>query len=598
MKKIFRIALTALCLLTASTRAQAEFPQETMPLNEIRPGMEGHWRTVVSGTEIEEFPLKVLGVIDDFIGPGRSLIICEASDETNILSGPVSGMSGSPVFIDGKLVGAYAYGFPWAKEQAIIGVTPIADMLEIFDRFDENESSITRASRYPANPETSVETVLFENLSTDLKTDLPSASFLRSHLQPLPTTLNISGISPQTLHLFANEFRALGVEPMLVPMGKTATEIDTDLQPGSAVAGVLLDGDFNFAGTGTVTYRDGDRLLAFGHPFFGFGTTDIPMAPAEIITVIRSVQSSFKLSSTGPVIGSIYQDRLSAIAGKIGRKSPVVQIKLNIEDHDGFSASYSGNLFQHPQFSPLISAMALNESLTRTMEASDRQTFFIKSTWEIEGHEPIVYEDVATGPDSPMHLTMQHLSLYRNLADNFFGTPTIKSITYDISFRNEWLISELESAFINRREAKRGESVTVDLILRNFQGEQSREQLKVPIPADLVTENAILFIGDAASSRAYDPNYRVKPTSLEQVLEQARQHVAKQSIYVKLLRPASGLRVAGVGMPDLLPSVAAAIESPQSKENFSSLHYATIWETELSVPNEFRGYKTFQLKIK
>jgi len=597
MKNFFRIALILLCLLTLFNRAQAEESQQMMPLNEIRPGMEGHWRTVVSGTEIEDFPLKVLGVIDDFIGPGRSLIICEAIDADNILSGPVSGMSGSPVFIDGKLVGAYAYGFPWAKEQAIIGVTPIADMLEIFDRFDENESPVARASRYPAESEEPDAAPSTENLLPSTS-GLPPVSLLRSHLQPIPATLSISGISPQVLAFFENEFRALGLEPTLVPMGKTAEEIDTDLQPGSAVAGVLLDGDFNFAGTGTVTYREGDHLLAFGHPFFGFGATDMPMAAAEIITVVRSVQSSFKLSSTGPIIGAIYQDRLSAIAGKIGRQAPVVELTLNVEDGNGFSETYRGNLFQHPQLSPIISAMALSESLTRTMEASDRQTFFIRSTWEIEGHEPILFEDVATGPSSPMQLTMQHLNLYRNLADNFFDAPTIRSIDYDISFRNEWLISELESAFVDRNEVKRGEKVTIDLVFRNYRGERTRKQIEIPIPADVVSENAILFVGDAASSRAYDPKYPVQPISLEQVLEQARQHAGRQSIYVKLVRPATGLRVAGVGMPDLPPSVTAAFQSPQTKENLSSLSYATLWETEFSVENEFRGQRTFQLKIK
>lgn len=563
-----------------------------MPLAEVRAGMQGQWRTVVAGTEIREYTLEVIGVAENFVGPGRSLIICQATDDDSILSGPVSGMSGSPVFIGGKLVGAYAYGFTWAKEQAIIGVTPIADMLELLERYGEASHSVVGGQRWREIDEPENEPTL---RGTDNR--LPSRRQLESYLQPLPTALNIAGISPGVLAEFEDNFRELGLEPALVPMGRTAREIDTDLQPGSAVAAVLLDGDFNIAGTGTVTYRKGDQVLAFGHPFFGMGDADIPMAAAEIMTVIRSVRSSFKLSNTGPVIGSIYQDRLTAIAGRIGREAPVTRVTVNVDDGNGFERTYRGNLFKHPQLSPLISTMALAESLTQTMEASSEQTFFIRSRWELEGFEPIVQEDVSTGPNSPMRLALQHLNLYNNLLNNPFAMPTVESITYDISFRDEWLVTHLDSVFADRRKLKGGENLNLDLVLRNYRGQRAVRQVEVPLPAFLSGEQVTVFVGDATSSRRYEPDHPVRPTSLDQMVEKARGHRGRQAVYVKVVRKAPGMSLEGRGMPNLLPSVAAVLKSPQSEFPTSDIAYSTVWETEIPVEGEFKGHKTFQLDI-
>ncbi len=575
----------------AETEAAPEVP--LMPLEEIRAGMEGHWRTVVSGTEIQEYPLEVLGVAENFVGPGRSLIICQALDPENILSGPVAGMSGSPVYIDGKLIGAYAYGFTWSKEQAIIGVTPIADMLELFERFEETEGRVASEWRRPPEP---VEAAPQGGLGGN-SASLPPRDWMQSHLRPLPTALTISGISSSVVAAFADEFRALGLEPSLVPMGRAATEIDADLQPGSAVAGVLLDGDFNVAGTGTVTYRDGDRILAFGHPLFGMGATDLPMAAAEVMTVIRSVQSSFKLSNTGPVIGSIYQDRLSAIAGRIGREAPVTKFTLNIEGENGETRTYSGNLFEHPRLSPLVSAMALTESLTRTMETSREQTFFIRSAWEIEDRAPIVQEDVSSGSNSPLRLAMEHLDLHRRLMNNFYGAPRIEAVTYDISFRDQWMISRLESASIDRKRVKPGETVGVDLVLRNYRGERTVERVEVPVPLHLREGQLTLFAGDAGAALQYEADQQGEPNSLEQILERARRHRGRQAIYLKLVRRAPGLNVEGTGMPNLLPSVASAFQSSQSRKQVVPVSHTTVWETAIPVSGEFRGSTTFPIEI-
>ncbi len=563
---------------------------EFFPLDQVQPGMAGEWRTVVSGTEIRTFPLEVIGVAWDFIAPGRSLILCKAVDEENLLSGPVAGMSGSPVYLDGKLAGAYAYGFTWPKAQAIIGVTPIADMLELYalptssGGKSAREAGAPRSGRPPA-PRAGAS---WRDLSTGA---------LASHLQPLPTPLGVSGFSPRVLADFADHFKELGLEPVSQPMGRAGTELDVELRPGSAVAGVLLDGDFSIAGTGTVTHRDGDRLLAFGHPFFGMGPGEIPMAAAEILTVVRALPGSFKLSNTGPVIGTIYEDRLSAIAGEIGREPPVTRLSFQVTDASGGRHTYEGNLFRHPRISPLISGMALSQVLNNTMEAVAEQTFYLESHWEVEGHEPIVRRDAASGAGAGMILALQHMGLHQRLINNPFEAVEIASVTYEIRLRDEWAMTRLESVRADRLTVKAGQEIGLTVTTVDYRGARETRRVRVPVPERAKPGEVMVVVGDAGSVRRFDVDTRATPADLEQLMNTLRKHRSRGAIYVKLVKPSPGLSVEGQSLPNLLPSAAALLQSPGTRELRGDIRETGVWETSLPVEGEFSGQQTLRIEI-
>ena len=362
--------------------------------------MTGEWHTVVSGSRIDSFPMEVVGIAENFIGPQRPVIICKALDATNKLTGPVAGMSGSPVFINGKLIGAYAYGWTWPKDQALIGVTPIESMLEV-------ETNYPPGARIPAGTnrlasrnagETGAEPQWLVAPAGD-GPGLPTPATLQSTMKPLPTPLFVSGISERVLQKFSSRLSALGLDVMQAPSGR-AHDIDNDPKPGQPLAGVLMSGDFHFAGTGTVTWRHGNRILAFGHPFLQSGPTEMPMASAEILTVVQSVARSFKLSNTGPIIGTIYQDRLTAIAGEIGRKPNTTHFEAHLDAPGGKTRFFQGELFQNQRLSPIISAISLLESLYDTMESEEQQTIYLDTTLEIPGHEPVKLTDAASGEDA------------------------------------------------------------------------------------------------------------------------------------------------------------------------------------------------------
>ncbi|HEV2320167.1 MAG TPA: hypothetical protein VGV18_10485, partial [Verrucomicrobiae bacterium] len=318
-------AITLALALSFAVLARANGSTPIMPLADIKPGMKGEWHTVVSGTRIDSFPMQVVGVANNFIGPGRPVIICEGLDATNKLTGPVAGMSGSPVYVDGKLLGAYAYGFVFPHDQDLFGVTPIEEMLEV-EKYPPAANpwgnGLMAGAAAPGNPQWLAAPVAGANV--------PPLTEMQSVFKPLPTPLFVSGISQRTLQMFGPELNKLGLQLMQAPSGSADPVANTNLEPGAAVSGVLMSGDFDFAGTGTVTWRDGNRILAFGHPFMQSGPTEMPMATAEILTVVSSIEESFKLLNVGQVVGTIYQDRLTGIAGEVGRMPRTTHVQIDL----------------------------------------------------------------------------------------------------------------------------------------------------------------------------------------------------------------------------------------------------------------------------
>ncbi|HEU6448196.1 MAG TPA: hypothetical protein VFV23_07155 [Verrucomicrobiae bacterium] len=571
--------------------ARGEDSPPIMPLSEIKPGMTGEWHTVVSGTRIDRFPFEVVGIAQNFIGPKRPVIICRGLDATNKLTGPVAGMSGSPVYINGKLIGAYAYGFLYPHDQDLFGVTPIEQMLEVENyQPTTNGTAFVKVNSDDASPQWLVAP------ATDANVPAPSA--LQSTMKALPTPLFVSGVSERVLKKFESHLSALGLQVMQAPSG-SATEItDTNLEPGSAVSGVLMSGDFQFAGTGTVTWRHGDRILAFGHPFMQQGPTEMPMASAEILTVVQSWVRSFKLLNVGPVVGTIYQDRLTAIAGEIGRKAQTTHVEIHVQSPDGKERLFQGDMFQNVDYSPILSAIALLESFYDTMESEYEQTIYMDTDMEIPGHEPIKFSDAATGEEGGYMLVIQQLGLYETLLGNPCEFPRVKSLVFHVRLADGHKASQLDSVELDNREVRAGGTLTAVLGLRNYHAPGTNFSISIPVPREISAAQLQLFVGDADAAFQVDQPSRLPPKNLEQVLEQIRQTRSHQNICIKLLQTTPGLNVEGKNLPDLPPSVMAQFQSPNSHFQKSTLNQITLWETNVPVAGIFEGQMTIPVRIK
>ncbi|MBU6409901.1 MAG: hypothetical protein KGR98_05880 [Verrucomicrobia bacterium] len=562
-----------------------------MPLSDIKAGMKGEWHTVVSGQRIDTFPMQVVGIARNFIGPKRPVIICKGLDPANILTGPVAGMSGSPVFIHGKLIGAYAYGFFLPKKQDIFGVTPIEQMLEVESNYPPAPATEGWAQGNMAGGP--------EWLSGPAADGAPSLPDLQSAMRPLPTPLFVSGVPAAVLARFSSRLAALGLQVMQAPSGPApAMDMDTNLQPGSAVSGVLMSGDFDFAGTGTVTWRDGNRILAFGHPFLEGGPEEMPMAPAEIITVVQSYLESFKLPNIGPIIGTIYQDRLTGIAGEIGRKPRTTHVEVHLQAPGGKTRTFQGEMFQNPMISPMLTAITLFGSFYATVEARQQRTIFLKTTLTVPGYKPVELSDAASGMSGGFDLAIRQMMLYAALLNNPCKFPDVASLTFDARQADGEKASWLQSLDIDQNIAAPGDTLHAVIGLRNYHGEPSAIPVSVPIPPDLQPGQVQLFVGDADAALRMDEPPPVPPQSFAQVLDRLRLTRSHQDICVKLVEMTPGLAVEGTNLPDLPPSVMAQFQSPNATEQIPTLSRVTLWETNLPVAGTFSGEMTLPVRIK
>ena len=589
------LALAAVALVSLPLAGK----EPIMPLSEVQPGMEGEWKSVVSGTQIESFPLEVLGIAKNFIGPKRSLIICQATDPKFKEIGLVQGMSGSPVYIENRLVGAYAYGFSWSKDQSIIGVTPIEQMLEVLE--DYPTRAVVAAAPSPPLIEQwrskdqgrPGEIRDWRITESDGRLDKHEFGAL---FQPVPTPLLVSGISERTLASFRGEFERVGLEVLRAPSGSASEDAEFSLEPGSSVAAVLMNGDFNAAFTGTVTYRDGDTLLAFGHPIDQMGQVQLPMAGAEIITIVQTFPASFKISNTGPLVGSIYQDRLAAVAGLVGELPPLLPYRIGIRAENGRRRQYMGNLLEHQTLTPLFAGLALLQSIYATMESSEEQTLFVKGKIELEEYGSVEFEDVSTGPMGGMNLVFSFVERMHQLLGNPFHLVALSDIAFDIELRDEWLVSGLRSVQLENRRVKAGEQIEIVVTLYNYRNEPSRHWVSLPVPKGLKSgQELTVLVADAAEAERVDGIRDTVATSVEEIIAQWGGTRSRQAAYVMLLQESPGLRYEGNSMFDLPPSIRALYTSPGNNIVVQALEEVSLAETEIPVEGEFRG--TFRLPV-
>jgi len=616
-----KISVIICIVVFAAVSSFAAANSAILPLAEVRPGMEGEFRTVINGTEIEAFPVRIVGVVDNFIGPKRPIIWAEALDEDNRLFGPVSGMSGSPVFINGKLIGAYAYGYNFPKDQALIGIQPIESMLEIpelrspedpvmgspFNNPVEKNRRLGFLSEdgFPGNEAKDWDWIRGGWEDSRRGMDRKDGQFHR-----LPMPLMLGGFSSRTLSVFRPHLERLGIDVMQSALGGSRTENEispADLRPGAPLAGVLMSGDFNAAGVGTVTFRDGDRILAFGHPFFQYGPTEIPMGTAEIVTIVQSVASSFKLSKLGPVIGTIVQDRLTGIEGVIGREASTIDLNVSVEAGEDRERTYSGKLFQHRQLSPILAAMAMMESLFSTVESENEQTIYSSVRINIEGHDPLHLNDVGSGQSGPTRIIMDFLSVLMELMDNPFSFPEINSIDLQFKLSDSWDQQILQQVIVENGEAVAGEPLDLRVIMHDYLGEPVHKLVSIPVPKGTEGEVLEVEIMDASrvnpswwSSAGNQSPYRSRPDarSLEAIIGDIRDRKGFQAVYVRVYREAEGVRMRGMDLEGLPPSYLASIASPKTAEVMQRSDRAQIWEGDFPTSGEFRGYYRFQVEVK
>jgi hypothetical protein len=481
---------------------------EILRLKDVKPGMQGTAWTVFSGMEPEPVPIEIVGVWKNQLGPRQDVILAKMGGKAKITN-VAAGMSGSPVYIDGKLVGAVALRMSVFSPDAICGITPIELMLEI-PEFDKSRPADARTpDKAPTDRVASAE------IPGDLLARLVSGGAHGSMPHRVPTMTQIetplvlSGFSEGTIRAFEPLFSQMGI--VAVQGGAAAGNLNAkpapgwehSLNPGEAVSGVLVSGDMSATGMGTVTYNDGKKILAFGHPFFNLGPVDMPMAKSEILMVLSSAFQPTKFGNATEVVGALHQDRSTGIMGELGAEAPTVPVHLKVRSLGPGDVVFKEkdlnfNVFVHQKWTPYLMMLTLFNSLQQMNDYADETTYRMKGNVEMLGADDIHMSTMLAPSElpvpAPMVLAGWWGETFNRLFLNPVAIPKLKSVDVVVDLLPERRVATIENAWTPNNEIEAGTEIPVKVFLRPYRGERIERSLTVKIPAGMPAgEHRILF---------------------------------------------------------------------------------------------------------
>jgi hypothetical protein len=565
----------ALVIAIAATAASAEM----MPISEVKKGMKGYGVTVFEGTRLEKFDVEIVGVLHH-VGPGQDLILARVDSPEIKRAGVIAGMSGSPIYIDGKVIGALAYAWQFAKEP-VAGITPIHEMLKIAEKSGGSTSQVAAAAPRISSTDflkamsTGTSEQVFDSLVKDLAARQVSTI---GGAKRIALPLSLSSFAPETIARFGSYLGDMGF--VAVPTGASSKEAkasDVPFQPGDAVGGILLDGDFTVAATGTVTHIDGNRVYAFGHPFLDMGEISFPMAKAEIIGFMPSIASSFKFSNSGAVVGALRQDRAAGIMGVIGEDASMIPIELTVEGA-GSTKTYNVNVIRHPQLSPLMLAMAADSVVANSQKAAGERTVVLESEIRLKGFpETIRLREGWAGAQARQAIPAYLAVVSGYLISNEFREAEIESVKVHLRHDDQLKIARLVEATIETPEKGRispGDTVKIRTVLKPFRGESFVETFDFKIPDEQAPGSAYLLVGSGSVANQIDFTLvPPDPRTLEQVLAVLRRLRPATDLTVGLYSNSDGAVTAGVYLPNLPPSIRAVVSDDTSNGPKAPVRY-------------------------
>lgn len=573
---------------------------EILPLKSVKPGMQATAWTVFSGTEPEPMPVEIVGVWKNYLGPRQDVILCKLGGKGKI-TGVAAGMSGSPVYFDGKLMGAISLRMGVFSPDAICGITPIESMLEI-QAFDTSRPADART------PDKVAQALDVPGVPADQR-----ASLLSAGVQPIDTPMMFSGFSTAVLKQFEPVFSRMGVTT--VQGGASAGKLsakpaagwEKSLNPGEAVSGILVSGDMSATGMGTVTYNDGKRILAFGHPFYNLGPIDMPMAKSEILMVFGSSYQPTKFGSATEVVGALKQDRYTGIMGELGAEAPTVPVHVRVRSL-GAGGTVIGqkdlnfNVFVHQKWTPLLMNMTLANSLQQMNEFADEITYRVSGDVQLAGSQQLHVSTVQTGTDAmaPVPLTLGAWwgDKFTRLFENNVTTPNLKQVECTVDLLPDRRIMAVDTAWTPSAEVTAGTEIPVKVFLRPYRGERIERNITVKIPADLPRGEHRILLSDAVTlnrlqSAAVSSNRYLDLPEMVSLLNQER---GNNRLYVSVVQRRPTYYSEDKTLPALPLSVLNVLQSQKSAGR-ALTGIAESAEEELSIPFDQMVTGSFSLPI-
>jgi hypothetical protein len=616
----------SIAILLAAPCLRGQDSSQFFSVNDVRPGLKGVGRTIFQGDKIEEFQVEISGVLKNVLAPKHDAILAHLSGAGLEKTGVVAGMSGSPVYVDGKLLGAVAIAFPFSKDSYAL-ITPIQDMLEVVP--DERASGTM-----PDSTEAAVASLMpwriasvggvagSERLIPDDDASPPAwARQLASQrtagpLGDVRLPLRFGGFSSEAIQAAAPLFREMGLEPVSgallsggsppqASQGSRANALAdaAGLAPGSMISLLFVRGDLNLNADCTVTYRQQNSLYACGHQVFLTGPAQIPFAKSQVLATIPSLATSFKIDSPGSPVGTIHQDRFGAIYGVVGDAAPSIPVHIQISSSLNRKQDYNFDLVQQELLSPLLLNLAVISTLGATERMAGPSSLELNGTIHLSSGDAIKVEDVVSSEFAAANAAGAAAAtpLSYLLASDFPGLR-VEGVDLSIKAQNKNRIASLEQVWSTKSEVQPGDHIEVTAVLRTPSGESLTEKIPVDIPESVSDKALSLVVGSGPTINALQNRFTTlgaPPRDLRQLIRGLNRTRRNNRLYALLLAPQRSFILQGDEFPSPPPSLLQtflAAPGVSSSAVFSGTSVVGDYETKPTA-YAIQGQQALYLKV-
>jgi SpoIVB peptidase S55 len=596
MMRIRFLALATLCCLLPLLVSAAETTPDirTISVDQIQPGMKGVAYTVFEGTKPEPMDLEVLGVMKNMNGPKGDIILIRLKGKKVEYTGVVAGMSGSPVYIEGKLAGALAFRIGEFSKEPIAGVTPISQMLEI-NAMDRSGVMDTPTAHSSAS-------VPSKTSGPGEPSNLPVQNFA-NYLKPIETPLVFNGFSEETIRQFAPQFASAGIVPVMGAGSVSDAKQPEPMEPGSAVSAILVRGDMDIAATCTVTYMDPQRLLACGHPLLQYGMVDMPMTKANVLATLPSPLNAFKIVNATETVGSFVQDRHTGILGVFGKEPQMIPVTLNI--HGGpTDKQFHYDVLNNARLSPVAMMATVFNALRGMNEYGEETTYRMNGMISVKGFPDVTLQNMFAPIDgsSPgaMLVALSVGDRFSRIFDNPWERPNIKGVQLDFDIVKERRWARLENVRTDVTEARPGDEITVEAVLRPYRGERIVRQIKLHVPTSTSKGPLRILVSDGDTLDRFRHSGPVlgRKLDLASTIAILNKEHSNNRLYVSLLEADPEAMVADKVMPTLPLSVMNVMEGMRGTQEMVVLGESSVNEASTPLDYVVSGAQLLTINVK
>lgn len=580
---------------SAPSQSEPKIPATTkiMKVDEVHPGMQGVAYTVFQGTQPEPMGVEVLGVLRNLNGPKSDVVLVKLQGEKAQYTGVVAGMSGSPVYIDGKLLGAVAYRIGQFPKDPIAGVTPIEQMLEI-NEFDQSIPQSGAAAVTPLNSASKTSTPGTDNMN-------PVQSYAQ-FLQPIAAPFVFDGFNESALKQFAPQLASAGITPVM-GIGSASNEKQPEpIVPGSAVSAIMVRGDMDVAATCTVTYIDKDHLLACGHPITQYGMVDMPMTKANVVATLPSEMNSFKIVNTTEPVGAFVQDRHTGILGRFDRDPKMIPVTLTIHGPSG-PKEYHYEVLNNAKMTPLMMMTTVYNALMGMNQYGEETTYRMSGRIHVNGFSDVRLNNMF----SPVDATPTAYAVATELGDHFgriyenpYEEPTVAGVNLEFDLERERRSAVLESARTDVTEARPGDEITIEAVLRPYRGERIVRRIPVRVPTSAPKGSLRILVSDGETldrARHVSPSVG-KRLDLNSTIELLNKEHLNDHLYVSLLEANPQATVEDKVMPAVPLSVMNVMEGMRATQEMVVFNESAVNEASTPTGYVVNGSQIISLNIK